>query len=304
MLISIAMATYNGELYLASQLDSIVNQTHQNIEIIIVDDCSSDNTVTIIQQYQMQFPWIKLIQNKNNIGIVKTFAIALSLCNGYFIALADQDDVWFSDKLEKLLHNIGNSLLIHSDAILADSNMQIIAKSNVIQANIDCRKTQFVDYLISNNVTGCTTLFSKKLLALALPIPDGFYIHDHYLAIVASFYGHIKFLNEPLIYYRQHNNNSIGAKRRWFNDFIQHCQVVANSYSILLLLPVFKHNFYIQLIRDYRLSLYLGKWTSKFNILKILSIKHGIKLLVYYILLSRIFGYNFAKSVYRYLYKV
>ncbi len=244
-LISIAMATYNGSLYIPSQLDSIINQTHKNIEIIIVDDCSSDDTVSIILQYQKQHTNIKLIQNQTNMGVVKTFAQAISLCEGDYIALSDQDDVWFSNKLEKLLANIGDNLLIHSDAVLVDDNMQVIANSNITQTKKDRYKAEFVDYLISTSVTGCTALFPKKLLDLALPIPDGFYIHDHYLAIVASFYGTVKFLDEPLVYYRQHGNNAIGASRLSFDKFLQNCQVVAGSYNLLLSMPAFKSNFSI-----------------------------------------------------------
>jgi glycosyltransferase involved in cell wall biosynthesis len=304
-LISVAMATYNGSLYIACQLNSIISQTYKDIEIIIVDDCSSDETVPIIRQYQKLHTNIRLIQNPTNMGVVKAFAKAMSLCNGEYIALSDQDDVWFNNKLEKLLDNIGDSLLIYSDAVVVDDNMQVLASSNITQTKKERYKTgEFIDYLISTNVTGCTTLFTRKLLGLALPIPDGFYIHDHYLAIVASFYGTVKFLDEPLVYYRQHVNNVIGAKRLNFDNFLQNCQVVANSYSLLLSVPEFKNNFYIELLRDYRLSVYMGRWTSKFSIFRLLQIKHGMKLLVYYMLLSGIFSRGFAKKVYNFIYKL
>lgn len=298
------MATYNGNLYIASQLDSIIRQTYKNIEIIIVDDGSCDETVSIIRQYQKLHTNIKLIQNPTNLGVVKTFAHAMSLCDGEYIALSDQDDVWFSNKLEKLLDNIGDNLLIHSDAVLVDDNMQVLADSNITQTKKDRYKTEFIDYLISTNVTGCTTLFPRKLLDLALPIPDGFYIHDHYLAIIASFYGTVKFLDETLVYYRQHGNNAIGASRRSFDKFLQNCQVVANSYNFLLSLPAFKNNFSIELLRDYRLSLYMGKWTGRFSIFKLLQIKHGVKLLTYYMILGGIFGRGIAKKIYNFIYKL
>ncbi|MCC2644755.1 MAG: glycosyltransferase family 2 protein [Burkholderiales bacterium] len=301
-LISIAMATYNGSLFLLSQLDSIINQTYKNIEIIIVDDCSSDDTVKIIRQYQKLHTNIKLVQNPVNLGIVKTFAYAISLCSGEYIALADQDDIWFSNKLERLLENIGDNLLIHSDAVLVDENMQVIANSNMQFK--DKFKSGFEDYLISNNVTGCTALFSRKLLELALPIPDEFYIHDHYLALIASFYGSIKFLDIPLVYYRQHGSNFIGAKRPRFNYFILNCKAVADSYSILLKSPVFKNNFSLELIHDYRLSIYLGKWVSKFSIFKLFQLKHGLKLFIYYILIGGLFGRTVSGKIYNFLYKI
>jgi glycosyltransferase involved in cell wall biosynthesis len=302
--VSVAMATYNGSSYIEAQLDSIFRQTHKNIELIIVDDCSTDNTVSLIQQYQKLHANIKLFHNTVNLGVVKTFARAMSLCQGEFIALSDQDDIWFENKLERLLGNIGDNLLIHSDAILVDVNMQTIAKSYAQSTNKDLNKKEFVDYLISNNVTGCTTLFPRKLLDLALPIPEGFYIHDHYLAIIASFYGTVKFLNEPLVYYRQHDKNSIGAERHGFDKFLNNCKSVADSYSALLSMPAFKDNGLVELLRDYRLSVYLGKWSSKVSIFKILQINYGIKLLIYYILLGGVFGRGISRKIYNFIYKL
>ena len=250
LLVSVAMATFNGERYLANQLDSILGQTYKNIEIIIVDDSSSDSTISIIHRYQNLHKNIRLTQNPLNLGIVKSFEIALNMCRGEYIALSDQDDVWFSYKIEKLLSSIGDCLLIHSDAVVVDEKMNVVSKTNFESRQKDKFKSEFIDYLISNNVTGCTALFPKRLLDLALPIPEGFYIHDHYLALIASFYGSIKFLHEPLIYYRQHGSNSIGAKRPPFDKFIKHCKVVANSYDILLRVSVFYNNFPIFIFKQ------------------------------------------------------
>ena len=194
--VSIAMATYNGSKFLNQQLDSIINLTYKCTELIIVDDCSSDNTIEIINSYIDKYHWIKLYQNVINIGAVKSFEKAINLCSGDYIALSDQDDVWFPNKLQTLLDNIEENLLIHSDAVLVDEHMNIVANSYF--STIKNKKLSgFTDYLLMNNVTGCTMLFSRKLFELAMPIPEGFYIHDHYLAIVASFHGTIKLLDEP-----------------------------------------------------------------------------------------------------------
>lgn len=284
-LISIAMATYNGENYLAEQLDSILNQTHTNIEIVIVDDCSKDTTIEIIKFYKQKYPCIKLYHNEKNNGVVRSFEKAINLCSGDYIALSDQDDVWFPYKLEELLNNIGNNLLIHSDAILVDEKMNVITKSH-----FDCVKERskltYVDYLISNNVTGCTMMFSRKLAELAMPIPNEFYIHDHYLAIVASFYGTIKLLDEPLVYYRQHGLNSIGAARPDFNQFLIGCKAKADSLKSLLSMTQFKNNWQIELLSDYRLAFYNHNWKSKYSIYRLLRLRHGIKLIAYYLILN------------------
>src|SRR5690606_33629827 len=105
-LISIALCTYNGEKFLAEQLDSIVNQTYKNIEIIAVDDCSTDRTLTILQKYASKDVRVKVYSNKTNKGYSKNFEYAISLCTGDYIAVSDQDDIWVSDKLELLINKI------------------------------------------------------------------------------------------------------------------------------------------------------------------------------------------------------
>ena len=127
-LISIAMCSYNGERFIKEQIDSIIAQTYKNFELIIVDDGSKDNTINIIKEYQLKDHRIKLFQNDNNLGFVKNFEKAISLCSGDFIALADQDDVWKKNKLEVFLKNINGNMLIYSDAILIDQHSKETGK--------------------------------------------------------------------------------------------------------------------------------------------------------------------------------
>ena len=295
-LISVAMATYDGSPYLTQQLESIFNQTYKNIELIIVDDCSRDNTIQIIQQFQQRYPSITLMQNPVNAGVVKSFEKAIGMCNGEYIALADQDDIWYLNKLQVLIENINDNLLIHSDATLIDQGGTVIAHSHFAAAKT-CNKATFVDYLISNNVTGCTCLFPRQLVKLALPFPKYFYSHDHYLALVASFHGKIKLIDEPLVYYRQHANNVIGAARPKVSQFFIECKKKADSYSALLNLDAFRANQQIELLRDYRLSIYHKKWCSKFNLFRLLTFKGGYKLIIYYFLLVCM-PYTIAEKAY------
>ena len=206
-LVSIAMATYNGEKYLREQLDSIYNQTYKNIEVIVCDDCSSDKTVEILKEYSERFG-LKYFINEKNLGYVKNFEKAISLCNGEYIALSDQDDIWLENKLEILLEEIGTSLLIHSDCKIIDESGNII--SNDWKGKINSHLIM-EDFLFSNVVTGCTVLMSKELKEVALPFPDGLAYHDWYLAILAAKEKKIKYLNKSLINYRQHSNQDTGA---------------------------------------------------------------------------------------------
>lgn len=208
-LISIAMTTFNGELFLREQLDSLINQTYQNIEIIICDDSSTDQTLEILKEYS-HIRNMTYYSNTVQLGVVKNFEKVLSLCTGEYIALADQDDIWNIYKLQILYENIGDHLLIHSDAKLIDQNNNLLAQSYFAFSNKKLREHTF-EYFFNNDVTGCTTLFNKKLLELALPFPSAIIMHDWWLALCASKEGKIKYLDKTLILYRQHQGNQVGA---------------------------------------------------------------------------------------------
>jgi glycosyltransferase involved in cell wall biosynthesis len=208
-LISIAMGTYNGEKYLKEQLDSIYAQTYTNIEVIVTDDCSSDTTVEILEQYAKSHG-LRYFVNEHNLGFVKNFEKAISLCLGQYIALADQDDVWEKEKIEFLVRHLGGSSLIHSDASLINDAGVVFSSSYTRYSKKVLHKDIF-SYLMGNNVTGCTALFSRELLDFALPFPEGIFAHDWWLAVCAFKNGRIVYCDYPLIRYRQHASNQIGA---------------------------------------------------------------------------------------------
>jgi len=207
--VSIAMATYNGERYLREQLDSILNQTYNNLEIIICDDLSNDKTIEIIKEYQKLDSRIQLYINETNLGFKKNFEKAISLCTGDFIALSDQDDIWKKNKIEVLIDNIGRYDLIHSAACFIDENSKTISPLWIKQDNF---KYSFAKLIFGNTITGCTLLFKKELLKEFNPIPSGEKYHDWWLALLASKNNGIKYFDEPLIYYRQHLSQDTGAK--------------------------------------------------------------------------------------------
>ncbi len=209
-LVSIAMATYNGEQFIAKQLDSILAQSYKNLEIVICDDRSSDSTPAILKNYVMQDRRIKLFFNTENLGLVKNFEQALLLCSGDYIAFSDQDDLWEKEKISSLLQEIGEFSLIHSDASLINTDGEIFARSYSRYSRKILGKDIY-SYLLHNNVTGCTALFSRKLLEHALPFPDHIFVHDWWLTLCAYKFGGITYVDEPLIRYRQHGRNQIGA---------------------------------------------------------------------------------------------
>lgn len=222
-LVSIAMSTYNGEAFLKEQLDSILNQTYKNLEIIISDDSSTDNTVEIIKEYQSKDSRIILSQNEKNIGFVKNFEKAISLCSGEYIALCDQDDVWKTNKIELFVSQIKENTLIYSNASLIDKNSKEKNKNFIKETNI--RKWDSnIPFLLYNVISGNTMMFKKELLTHILPFPSNITYHDFWIAFVASTCGTITYTREPMIFYRKHSEQVTFSKKQTHKNYIQKLQ--------------------------------------------------------------------------------
>lgn len=222
MLIDIALATYNGEKYIQEMLNSISNQTYQDFMIHLRDDGSTDNTLTLCENHKL-YEQGKLKIYKDNIkglGASKNFLKILGHCNSEYIFLCDQDDFWMKDKIQKMLdhiqkheykNNIKVPTLVFSDLQIVDRSLNIIADSfyrNSIKSSM-CSSP--FDFLLSNHIPGCAMVVNKSLLESIQPLPENFRMHDWWLAFVASFYGKIAYLDEPLIKYRQHGGNTVGV---------------------------------------------------------------------------------------------
>lgn len=206
-LISVAMATCNGEKYLKKQLDSIYAQTYKNIEIVVTDDYSTDSTVDILKEYKEKYG-LQYVVNDQNLGFVKNFEKAISLCSGEYIALSDQDDIWEANKIEVLMNKIGTFDLIHSASSLIDDNSNLISPLWIKEDNF---KYSFEKLVFSNTITGCTILFKRELLNDFSPIPSGEKYHDWWLALLASRNNSIIYEPTPLVQYRQHTAQDTGA---------------------------------------------------------------------------------------------
>lgn len=211
-LVSIALATYNGEKFIAEQLDSLINQTYQELEIIICDDGSTDKTVEIIQNYQQKDSRICLFQNETNLGVLKNFEKAISLSSGDYIALSDQDDIWETNKIEFMLNTIGDYLLTYHDDILIDAENNILFESfwqkNGIIDHLKNPQKLYINYYI----TGHSLFFKKSLKNNILPIPDNFYLFDLWPILIALKTGKVKQVNKTLVRWRQHTENTSGNK--------------------------------------------------------------------------------------------
>mgnify|MGYP000894578244 FL=1 len=244
--IDILMATYNGEKYLAEQLDSIINQTYHNWNLLIRDDNSTDRTLEIIQDYQKKDNRIKLLKdNKGNLGIVKNFEELLKNSESEFIMFSDQDDIWIENKLDVYLKTAEKikikGFLLHSDAVLFNKNKSDASTRTFISKKAEKKglENTFFNYFVQ----GATILISKEIKNFILPFPKEAYLHDRYIHLISELFFERIFVNEALIYYRQHGDNQIGAKntirellsKRYFDERDrQLIKVIYNKYGSLL----------------------------------------------------------------------
>lgn len=210
--ISIAMTTYNGEKYLADQIDSILAQSYSDFELIICDDCSTDATCTILKAYASKDNRVKLHFNKTNLGFKKNFEQALNFCSGQFIALADQDDVWTKNHLEALLSCIGdhdiacsNSVLVDEKLNPLDTDMKTICHFTSIPED---KSKLFFYFLFGNNfVQGAACLMKRDFILKVMSIPEFVDFHDYWFGINAANGNGIAYLEASTLFYRQHGNN-------------------------------------------------------------------------------------------------
>ena len=211
-MISIALATYNGSKFLREQLDSILAQSMDDFEVVACDDCSTDETPQILQEYTSRDSRFKVYQNAKNLGFKKNFEHILSLCKGEFIAFCDQDDIWEPNHLEILYKNIGdnycigaNSLIINENGISQNKTLLEYWPIHVMPQN---GKELFQHELYSNVIQGTASLIRASLIKQALPIPEDIKYHDYWFALVAGLNEKCKYIGDVVLKYRRHSNNA------------------------------------------------------------------------------------------------
>jgi glycosyltransferase involved in cell wall biosynthesis len=209
VLVSVVLATYNGERFLQQQLASVVAQTHPHLEIIVVDDASTDSTESIVRSFMEKYSHISFHKSASNIGYIKNFERGCQLAKGAFIALCDQDDAWHPEKISKQLQAIGTHAMVYCDSILADEQLQPIGANISDRANC-INFTSCLQQAVVCRIYGHATLIPNHVMQQAFPFPD-IIPHDWWLCFIATLHGGICYLPEPLAYYRQHANNVFGA---------------------------------------------------------------------------------------------
>jgi glycosyltransferase involved in cell wall biosynthesis len=228
--ISIALCTYNGSKFLAEQLESFMQQTILPDELVVCDDCSSDNTTEILRKFQRKAPFpVRLYNNEINLGYTKNFEKAISLCTGDIIFLSDQDDVWLPEKIELIKNEFEKSSevgLVFTDAELVDENLNPLGKRLWDRTFQDEKRKEFrrgkeIKVLaFGSTATGATMAFRSELKKICLPIPCVFkgFIHDGWITLTATLFFRVVPLENPLIKYRQHAGQQIGVNFEALKD--------------------------------------------------------------------------------------
>jgi glycosyltransferase involved in cell wall biosynthesis len=221
--LSVALCTYNGGLYLREQLDSIAAQARPPDELVVCDDGSTDGTVTLLEAFAAKAPFpVRVYVNPKNLGSTKNFERAITLCAGDIIALADQDDVWYPHKLERLereLSKSGRIGLAFSDADVVDDRLRpagyrLWEALRAVQRNSRLiARNRLFEVLTGDNIAlGCTTAFRADYKDLVVPISAA-WGHDAWIALLIAAVADIARIEEPLLAHRQHAANQIGLAR-------------------------------------------------------------------------------------------
>ena len=249
-LVSVVMCTYNGSRFVAEQIESICNQTYEQLELIIVDDASSDNTFEIITQYADKDARIRAYRNDKNLGFNLNFNKACKLATGEFIAIADQDDIWEKKKIEKLVDKINehaDTLLTHCISARFEQFGKFHMKSHKLvnyHAGNDVR-----NFFLANYISGHNQLLRRELLEKSLPFPGNVY-YDWWLAAVASVNGKIEPVPEILVWHRMHDSNATGAAKPKIYLYKQVMVILPQLMTIKGMTPEAKE-FGMQLLNYY-----------------------------------------------------
>lgn len=228
-MVTVLLCTYNGAAYVRAQLQSILDQTVQDLHVVVSDDGSTDETLSIVEAMAAAHPGrITILRQDPPTGSAQRHFLKLLVERAYdmadYIMLSDQDDVWLPDKVEKTLARMQAdeaacraageahaSILVHCDSRIVDRALREIAPSFVAYQKMTPSRCQLQQLLVQNNVVGGAIMMNRALAERITKIPAHCVMHDQWIALIASAFGHIDFVPESLYLYRQHGDNVLGA---------------------------------------------------------------------------------------------
>jgi len=219
--IDILLSTYNGELFLTQQIDSILSQTYKDWHLTIRDDGSIDGTLGLVKDYCKKYP-DEITFSKDNLGrlgLERSFSQLLEKSSSNYVMFCDQDDVWLPEKVEKSIKKLlliekefpGVPALIFTDLEVVDSSLNHISSSFWKYQCANPKRTKLNHLLVQNMASGNTMIMNRALGVLIGRIPAEAIGHDWWTALTAAAFGKIGYLPEATIKYRQHSGNTSGA---------------------------------------------------------------------------------------------
>ena len=199
-MISVCLATYNGAPYIKEQITSVLNQLLENDELLIADDGSTDNTITIIES--IHDSRLRIVGVGGKLGVVKNFERVLTEAKGQYVFLCDQDDIWLPNKVEECLQALEKNILVVTDCKVVDKSLNEISPSFFELRNSG---KGILKNIWKNTYLGCCMAFRRELLNIGLPIPAKIPMHDMWLGLIAETQGTVLFLPQNLSLYRRHH---------------------------------------------------------------------------------------------------
>ena len=287
--VQILLSTWNGEAWLAELLTSLNRQSFADWELLVRDDGSQDQTLKIILEWQREYGYhsSKLITDGEHLGSTQSFSRLVEHSTAPYLMFCDQDDVWFPEKIEfslaalkKLESEYGAHIpaLVHTDMAVVDEAKALEAVSFWTLRSFDVEQRKQA-YLLTNVVSGCASIFNRAAASKAFPVPEQAIQHDRWLALVCAWFGGIYALPQPLLFYRQHGSNQVGAELQSIPSTEIALRVDAWSQQA----EVFLQRYGDELARaDYRLVAalaalqYLKGWERRRHIVQHRLFKQGI----------------------------
>lgn len=230
-MVDILMAVYNGEQFVSQQIDSILKQTYQDWRLIILDDCSTDQTMEILDTYQRLYP-DKITYSSNLVNSHSpkdNFFNLIQDSQASYVMTCDHDDVWLPEKIEQTLACMQKAekrfgtdmpILVHTDLVVVDENLKMLSPSMIKSQNLSPNRVRLRELLVQNQITGCTMMLNRMLANLAKDMPPEAVMHDWWYGLIAATFGKIIFLPTATILYRQHMGNQVGAKAVTSREYI------------------------------------------------------------------------------------
>lgn len=212
MMIDILLATYNGAAFVEEQIRSIMAQTFTQWRLLVHDDGSTDDTIEIVERMSEEDARILLIRDEQkHMGVARHFIHMLQYVEASYCMFCDQDDVWLPHKIEKMYALIKDRRqdipqVVYSNAYVWSPDRGIISHKNTLTYPTTLRQMLF----LNTGIQGAAAMFNRLMCHYMSQPLAAYAMHDHVLLLVGICFGHVDYLHEPLMYYRQHDNNVTG----------------------------------------------------------------------------------------------